>query len=391
MIASISIFPGCSTESDTAQTENQVATVVRSDVTNEITAAGNLSLSLTDDLAFEMSGTVAEVLVDAGDMVEEGQLLVRLDTSAWEKELTSLQRAYLQAEISLKSAQLALSNAERGTATQEPNSSAVYYVIDTQEVNLKKLQLQIAEIAYENAEKDLNEAQEAGPEISAPFAGFVSQVLVSGGDEILKGTEAVQLADPNKFEVNILVSEMDIFDIEPGGQARVTVDTENELTLPAEITYISPTSTISSGVVNYAVTVAVGSLEDYLQEQQAVTPQSTPSDIELKGGMTVTVSLIVSSATDVLVVPNSAVLQRGMQTYVQVITADGTIEERAITTGISDWQYTEVIDGLSKGEQVVIPQGTSTTTATEEFQGPPGGMMVPEGGPPAGGMTGPPG
>jgi hypothetical protein len=38
------------------------------------------------------------------------------------------------------------------------------------------------------------------------------------------------------------------------------------------------------------------------------------------------------------------------------------IKERVVTTGISDWQYTEVIEGLSKGEQVVVRQGITTTT-----------------------------
>jgi len=96
-------------------------------------------------------------------------------------------------------------------------------------------------------------------------------------------------------------------------------------------------------------------------------------NIELKEGLTVTVSVIVEEMSDVLLVPNSAITTSGRQAYVQVLSPDGTIEERTITIGISDWQYTEAIEGLSEGEQVVVPQGTTTTPATQ--QGQPGGIM----------------
>jgi hypothetical protein len=52
-----------------------------------------------------------------------------------------------------------------------------------------------------------------------------------------------------------------------------------------------------------------------------------------------------------------------------VVSADGTTEERAVTTGISNWQYTEVTDGLSESEQVVVPEGTTATTTTTQQGG----------------------
>jgi multidrug efflux pump subunit AcrA (membrane-fusion protein) len=86
------------------------------------------------------------------------------------------------------------------------------------------------------------------------------------------------------------------------------------------------------------------------------------------------VSIIVDQRTDVVLVPNGAITSRGGKSYVQVVAADGTTAERTITTGINDWQYTEVTDGLSEGENVVVPQGTTTTstTSTSQQQGPGG-------------------
>ena len=127
----------CASESESvAVTEDQVVTVQRGDLTVDITAAGNLALSRAEDLAFDLfyqEGTVAEVLVEEGDTVEEGQVLARLDTSEWDDELSALedtvttaerqltaverqlitkQRGLVQAEISLINAKTALEDAE---------------------------------------------------------------------------------------------------------------------------------------------------------------------------------------------------------------------------------------------------------------------------------------
>ena len=114
-------------------------------------------------------------------------------------------------------------------------------------------------------------------------------------------------------------------------------------------------------------------------EQQGQVP-AISEDFQLREGLTVTVSLIVDARSDVLLVPNSAITTQRRQSYVQVLSPDGTIEERAITTGLTDYVNTEVTDGLSEGEQVVVPQGTTVTTSTTQ-QGPPGGMFIPGMGP----------
>jgi multidrug efflux pump subunit AcrA (membrane-fusion protein) len=112
-------------------------------------------------------------------------------------------------------------------------------------------------------------------------------------------------------------------------------------------------------------------------------PTLIPEDFELKEGLSVTVSILISQASDVLLVPNSAVTYLRGEAYVQVVLPDGEIEERLIQTGIRDWQYTGVIDGLSEGEQVVVPQVTSAdtlTTSEQGFQRPSRGMAPGMGG-----------
>jgi HlyD family secretion protein len=467
---------GCTSGSEAAtEVQGQVVSVQRGDITIDITAAGNLSYSLQEDLAFDMAGTVEEVLVEVGDSVEEGQVLARLDSSEWEDELRAKGNNLLQAEINYKNAEMALDEVINPYTEEEieeaedeleqaeaqlrydlkhgPESSVlqsqerVYQRQktldemeeegDADDIAIKEMQLQLAQAQLENAVDDVEEALDVSIEIIAPFDGFITWVNTDaeGGDEVMKGTVAVQIADPTRFEAVLWVSEIDIFDVELDGEAWVQVDAMNSLNLPAKVTYISPIAIIQSGVVNYEVTVEVEPLETIREQQQEAMqerheamqeelssgelperlkeaveqgqmtqeqaeemvgqlqqqdakaleqiPALIPEDLELKEGLSVTVSILIEKANDVLVVPNSAVTYLRGEAYVQVVLPDGEIEERLIQTGIRDWQYTGVIDGLSEGEQVVVPQATSAgtlTTSEQGFQRPSRGMAPGMGG-----------
>jgi multidrug efflux pump subunit AcrA (membrane-fusion protein) len=510
----------CGSKENTGSTsEQETATVQRGNLSIDITGVGNLSLSKKENLTFEMEGTVAEVMVEEGDSVDEGQVLATLDTSERQDELTTLQRQVetnknnlLQAEIDLTSAEDALeqstsaeyaelttsqaelnvANAKISLATAqdnydkakdryESNWTVPEWIRDYEQktaqlaiaqINLtnaekalakvpddiktecekKQKELSIAQGKLDDAQKALDEAQKAlddalnaSPEITAPFAGFITKVNIQGGDEVKKNTVAIELADPNKFEADILVNETDIFRVQLGGEATVQVDALQTINLPASVTRIAPSATIQSGVVNYEVKVELESLEAIAQQQQetrqetmqqtmesiaagelpdmlkravdegritqeqaeemvkrmqsgempsqpaegqtpstqeggqsqipftsrgGLTQQTSSEDFQLREGLTVTVSIIVSSRTDVLLVPNGAIFTRQGQSYVKVVSDDGTIEERAITTGITDYTNTEVINGLSEGEKVIVENTTSTTTTTNQMRGP---------------------
>jgi HlyD family secretion protein len=246
-----------------------------------------------------------------------------------------------------------------------------------EDVALKELQLTLSQGRLEDAKKALTDAQEKleeanskSPLIEAPFDGFITKVNVEGGDEVLSGTVAVQLADPNRFEADIMVSEMDILQVKLGGDAWVQVDAMSGMSLSAKVTHISPTATIQSGVVNYQVKVEIESHEAVMRErqqaqggQQRHLPTEISRDFQLREGLTVTVHILVAEKNNVLLVPNQAITRLGMETHVQV-SKDGVTEERVIQVGISDWQFTEVTDGLSEGEQIIVPTTTETTSPT---------------------------
>lgn len=502
---------GCASKPEPVP-EGQKVTVQRGDLRIDITGVGNLALSNKDDLAFEMDGTVEEVMVEEAESVEEGQVLAKLVISEWEDQLTILEDKVIAAERNVTAKERAVTAAQRRVTDAERNvEDAEQEVTDAErqvtskkldllqaqinlnnaklsleqteetstdplEIEAKRLQVEIvqqrvadaqvaveeaatkgledaqlavedakvnledaqiavedAQIAVEDAKKALQNAQEAfdeaksaSPEVIAPFNGFITNVNVSGGDEVKKGTVAVTLADPSNFEADISVSEMDILQVKLAGEAQVSVDAVPGMSLPAEVTHISPTATISQGVVNYKVKVAIQSLEAIMQQRQAARQEAIqniqqgelserikqaieegrmtqeqaeammqqrqqgqgmqqgqgsvaiPENFQLREGLTITVSIIVDERNDVLLVPNAAITTQGRQTFVQVPAEDGTLEERAIQIGISDYQFTEVTEGLSEGEQIIVPEGTTATAPTTlQGQGPQGRMFIP--------------
>ena len=427
VVCSISVLSSsCAYESDAAVPENEVATVQRGDLVIDITAASNLALSAKEDLGFQSVGYVEEILVEEGDAVKKGQVLARMD-------ITSLELAVKEEEIDLEIAtdsyrkltypytyntwvfDVPASIAAISDALWEVNESLdvlqdlelsqeqyrdVWHGLNRAEDDLlearanlargcgadvfasgilpmsdfwtlraAQLKMEKAQLALDEANNDLEKAL-----IVAPFDGFITEVNVSNGAEIKKGTVVMQIADPDKFEAEIMVSETDIFHIKLGGEAWVQVDALPGVNLPAKVTHISPTATIEAGAVNYTVKVEIESLEAVQQEWQEVRQEEAvqvmviqwlegqggqqeiptmPEAFQLRDGLTVSVSLVVEGRNDVLLVPNAAITYQEGKTYVQVLT-DGVIEPCLICTGISNCQCTEVTSGLNAGKQVIV-------------------------------------
>jgi len=99
--------------SSTANTTQKTYTVAKGTITNEISAAGNLALSTSEDLAFEVAGYVSEVEVSVGDTVTKGQELAKLDTTEWDKNIKTLEKAITTAQRNLTDKQAALIKAQR--------------------------------------------------------------------------------------------------------------------------------------------------------------------------------------------------------------------------------------------------------------------------------------
>ena len=191
-----------------------------------------------------------------------------------------------------------------------------------------------------------------GETITAGFAGRVNKLNVAEGDEVSAGAELVQIADFTHMQVSFRVDEYDIGDVSVGQACTVTVtalEKKFETTVDA-IDYISS----SSGNVAYYTATACVDVND-----AGVLP-----------GMQVTVSITQEEAQDVVILKVDAIsFDATNQAFVWMKNEAGELEQKTITTGVSNGNYIEVTEGLSDGDEVYVEAETEETSAAAGLLG----------------------
>ncbi len=218
----------------------------------------------------------------------------------------------------------------------------------------------------------------------------------------------IEIAQPDKFVANILVTEHDVLSLKIGDNAIVSLNALTGYVYPAKITQIAPLATVQQGVVNYQVTVELTSTTPQTATAQrpsststtppagaATKPSSTPPttpptgtsprpssspsaapSITLKDGLSVVVTIPIQSRTNVLILPSRAITRVGQNYTVQKIVGT-TVETVTVQTGLTDGTNTEIVSGLNEGDQVLQRATTSATTNPGGFGPGGGGLRIP--------------
>ena len=228
------------------------------------------------------------------------------------------------------------------------------------------LDIQSAQLNVTQRENALQDAKDnlADYYIRAPFSGTLSTVDVKRGDPAGTGSAIATLIASDQV-ANVTINEVDAAKIKLGDKATLTFDAIDGLTLTGKVATIDTVGTVSQGVVNYTATISFDS-----------------TDPRVKPGMSVTASIITATHLDVLTVPNSAVKSSNGSYYVLTFDAPltgtpiaGTVGLPSITPptqtpveiGISDDTSTEIVSGLTAGQQIVTrtitPANVVATTA----------------------------
>ena len=153
------------------------------------------------------------------------------------------------------------------------------------------------------------------------------------------GGAFIQLSDLNTFQVVVPFAEADAVNIEPGSAAKLTFDALPGVEHDATVTSISPTGVDIDGVTSYYATVLL-----------------TDVDSTLKSGLTTNVSVVTNTVKNqALVVPTPAVTTKGGKWFVETLGSDGKPQRVAFTPGKVGDDNTEVLSGLTKGQQVLLP------------------------------------
>jgi RND family efflux transporter MFP subunit len=357
----------------------QSVEVVRGNLEVIVSGSGNIAVSQDASLAFGTGGKVEKIYVEEGDKVNEGDMLAKLDTSALElalvqAELTLATAEYnldktqqIYAQPDLTTARAAVSNArsymnyaklqldeansqeqidywqnevyqaEVNLASAEQRLEEMQAGGDSAEVSLRRLEVEAARQALEQAQKELDEAT-----ITAPFDGVVGAIYVKEGDVIPSPTMGpkiiIYLITPSSMELKAEVDEIDIPDVELGQSAIIEVDALPDEKFEGMVTLISPVPIIEAGLVLYEVRIGF----------------AVPPDSKVKVGMSATADITVRQGENVLLVPERAIKRDSQGNPMVWVQLNGQIEERPVVIGISDGLQTEILEGLDEGEIVVV-------------------------------------
>ena len=424
LIATLAV--SCAAKADPAAA-SQVATVQRGNLNINILASGNLLTAHEENLAFYSAGTVQQVLVKVGDRVQSGQVLAKLDTAPLESALAQSAISVKQAQMNLENAEEPKTNSTGSQVISAPDPLD----IEIKELQLQNAKDDLVE-AQKKLDKatitspmaglvtDVNVVP--GDQVSANAVGvrvidpvnFQTEVLVNETEiyQLSIGTSAtVQAVALPAYtfpaRISLIAETPTIQSNVVNYKVTVQMDPVDAATVQAQSSGRMPTG-ISSGRIRqpgvggqtpnaqaasdnrtFSRQAYAGQQSDNQtasdnrtstrrsfvgqapgaagQNQQVQAAATVPQDFRLREGLTVTVSIIAEQRTDILLVPNKAITSRGGKYYVQLVSA-GKAAEKMIQAGITDGQNTEVISGLSEGDQVSTATNITTPTTTTNTQ-----------------------
>jgi HlyD family secretion protein len=362
------------------------APVERGSLTVEVSATGTLQPLIQVDISSELSGVVRSVAADENEAVKKGEVLAELDTVRTVANIERAKASVKVAEAQIGQAQTTLTEAEQtlGRSQQLSTRGMVsQQVLDTALAARDRARAAVAvaeaNLAIAQADLKLQEADLQKSRIYAPIDGIVLTRSVDPGQTVASSLQAPVLfviaADLKKMELKAAIDEADIGAVKPGLAARFTVDAFPDRSFDANIRDISYASVTTEGVVTYNAQLDVAN-----------------DELLLRPGMTATVAVVTREASNVLTVPSAAFrfsppqvsggegwsLQRlfmprmgrqrgerqqrggeadGMRGV--YILKDDQPQRIQVKTGSTDGEKTEILSGLSEGDQVIT--GTRET------------------------------
>ncbi len=313
-----------------AQLQVRVAPVISAPIVEELPLSGSVLSPRYSDLTPQVSGLVVELLVDAGDRVAQGDVLLRLDDRLTQLELERLLAREEEARLAFEDAKR-LADEGRRLITDRNISKSQY------ESRLAEEALQQSRLRQLDAEVRKQRVTMEWHQLRAPFAGVIGVKHVEVGEWVTAGSPALQLVQMDPLRVQVSVPERYYPEIRPGTPVDVTVDA-----LPGEVISASVESVVASAAVN---------TRSFLAWLDIANP-----DYRLAPGMSAHVVLALGGgqANPVLQVPADAVVRQRDGSAVVWTVREGEARPVPVAVGRRNEQLVEVsAEGLAEGDNVV--------------------------------------
>ncbi|WP_180075973.1 efflux RND transporter periplasmic adaptor subunit [Acinetobacter sp. YH12106] len=323
-----------------------------------VVATGRVATVSRAQVGSEISGVVLQRLVQEGDQVKPGDLLVVLKSDELLaqvrqaelalNELASSRRPQAAAELASAKAQLEQAsreaarrrNAEAGILSAEEIEQALEAERvarnNYETVRLKAAALSTGQVEEASLREQLAvaQAQLAKTRIRAAVAGTVLTRDVEPGDLVQPGQTLFTIALTGNTEIRVPLDERNLPQLALGQNATVISDAYPDQSFPARINFIAPSIDPQRGTVEVRLTV--NPVPDFLRQD-----------------MTVSVNVETDKRERALAIPNDALSNIKGNKAVVVLVRDRKIQRQPVTLGLRGLAMSEVTSGLSEGDQVL--------------------------------------
>lgn len=321
--------------------------ITRGDITQSVTATGEIQPVNTISVGSQVSGTIENIFVDYNSHVKKGDILLTIEPSV------------LQSTVDESLATLDSMKAELKYAQSEYNRAKSLYG----DGFISRAEMEKSQTAYEQAQQAVNKAQYAYERavtnlgyatITSPVDGTVISRKVDKGQTVAASFQTPDLfeiaEDLSKMQIETAVSEADIGMIKDGMPVTFTVDAYPNMVFKGNVQQIRLSPTTVSNVVVYTVVIDVDN-----------------SDLKLMPGMTAFVTVVVANAKEAWKTKNSGLLIRSYKNIVDnvgdditpkthlAIKRDKNVVFIPYTRGITTPTETQIIsDEIKDGDKIIV-------------------------------------
>lgn len=320
---------------------------VEATVTNS--RAGTVKTRRRGSLSTEIGGRIAELRVRKGDTVRAGQVLLRLADGDLAAQVRLQQRSLEAGRAGAEEACRRLDQADRELARSRRLAEAELVsremrerVESERDVIASACAAARARVEQAAAALDLARANKAKTVLRAPFDGVVAELRTEVAEWLTPAPPGVpippilDLIETSAIYVSAPLDEVDIAKVHPGLPVRVTLDAFPGRSFPGRVTRVAP-YVLDVQAQNRTFEVEV-ELDDAAEARRL--PPGASADVEV----------VLEMREGALRVPSYAVGEAGKVLVVR----DGALREQAVKTGLKNWEFAEVIDGLAAGDPVVV-------------------------------------
>jgi HlyD family secretion protein len=321
--------------------------VVEATVSN--TRAGTVKACRRAKLAPPAGGQIEHLLVKKGQRVKANQVLLKLWNNDLEaqKRLAQEQLATAQSQAHQACVQATLADKEAERARQLREKGFISAEGLDQKVSAAKVNRAGCEVARSQIDQSRSRIAVVNADLQrmvlrAPFAGIVADISGELGEYAtpsppgIPTPPAIDLIDDSCMFVSAPIDEVDASEIKVGQTARITLDAIKGMTFAGKVKRIAP---YVLELEKQARTVEV-----------EVAFDKPPTAENLLVGYSADVEIVHAAHQNVLYIPTQALLEGNRV----LLYREGVLEDRVVTTGLANWDRTEITSGLNEGDRIVL-------------------------------------